>query len=88
MYVGKVNVRIAALFLIIGIYAVYAFVGLISSWLVMNIIMAIDMLILGNENKKTIEDKTMMKCPEYAEMIKNEAKICKHCKNSMEVQPA
>ena len=88
MYIGKVIVGIAALFLIIGIYAVYALVGLLSSWFVMNIIMAIDMLILGNKNKKMIEDKTMMKCPECAEVVKYEAKICKHCKSSIEVQPA
>jgi TM2 domain-containing membrane protein YozV len=88
MYMGKVIVGIAALFLIIGIYAVYALIGLLSCWVVMNILMAIDMLILGNKNKKSIEDKTMMKCPECAEMIKNEAKICKHCKSTMEVQPA
>jgi hypothetical protein len=88
MYMGKVILGIAALFLIIGIYAVYALSGLLLTWIVMNIIMAIDMLILGNKNKKVIEDKTMMKCPHCAELVKNEAKICKHCKSSLELQTA
>ena len=81
MYMGKVIVGIAALLLIIGIYAVYAFSGLVMTWVVMNIIMMIDMFILGGKNKKIIEDKTMMKCPQCAEMIKKEANICKHCKS-------
>jgi hypothetical protein len=88
MYMGKVILGIAALFLIIGIYAVYALSGLLLTWIGMNIIMAIDMLILGNKNKKMIEDKTMMTCPHCAELVKNEAKICKHCKSSLELQTA
>ena len=83
MYMGKVIVGIAALFLIIGIYAMFAFSGVLLTWVMMNIMMAIDMIILGKKNEKLIEDKTMIKYPYCAELIKNAAKICKHCKNEL-----
>lgn len=86
MYMGKVIVGIAAFLLIIGIYAAYSLVGLFYVWIIMNAIMAIDMLILGSKQKKDIEEKTMMKCPKCAELVKKEAKICKHCKSDLVAQ--
>lgn len=79
MYMGKIIVGIAALLLIIGIYFTTTIFTLFSTWIVMNVIMAIDMAILGKKINKEIEDKMMMQCPMCAEPIKMEAKICRHC---------
>jgi predicted Zn finger-like uncharacterized protein len=35
-------------------------------------------------SEKIIEEKTTMKCPQCAELIKKEAKICKHCNSSID----
>jgi hypothetical protein len=51
----------------------------IPTWLAMNIMMAIDMLILSKRNKAKIIAETMKKCPACAELIKKEAKICRFC---------
>ena len=83
MYMGKVIVGIAALLLIIGIYAVTSIFALFSTWIVMNVIMAIDMFVLGKKKAKEYEKEAMMKCPMCAELIKKEAKVCKHCKHSL-----
>ena len=88
MYMGKVIIGIFALLLILCIYLTYALGGVFYTWITMNAIMAIDMLILGNKNKKHIEEKTTMKCPQCAELIKKEAKICKHCKSALVPQTA
>lgn len=83
MYMGKIIIGIATFFLILGIYLTMALAGVFFAWITLNVIMAIDMLILGNKNKKTIEEKTTMNCPQCAELIKKEAKVCKHCKSDI-----
>ena len=83
MYMGKVIIGIAALLLIICMYLITALFTIIFTWFVMNVIMAIDMLILADKNKKIIEEQTMMKCPSCAELVKKEATICKHCRSSL-----
>ena len=88
MYMGKVIVGIGALLLIVALYFTTALIYLFSTWVVMNAIMAIDMVILGNKRKKDVQDKLMTKCPQCAEMIMKEAKICKHCQSDQTPQPA
>ena len=78
MYMGKVLVGIGALLLVLGMFAVnIAFV--VPAWIGINIIMAIDMLILGKNNQKNVSAKTMKKCPRCAELIKKEAAVCRYC---------
>lgn len=88
MYMGKIIIGMATFLLIVGIYMTMALTGVFSAWLVLNVIMAIDMLILGNKNKKTIEEKTTTNCPQCAELIKKEAKVCKHCQSDVPPQAA
>ena len=72
-------VGIAALLLVIAIYATTSIFALFFTWIVMNAVMAIDMVILGNKRKKEVVEKTMMQCPRCAELIKREAKVCRYC---------
>jgi len=88
MYMGKVIVGIGALLLIVAMYFTTAIIYLFFTWVFMNAIMAIDMVILGNKRKKDVEGKLMAKCPQCAEMIMKEAKICKHCQTEQAPQPA
>ena len=83
MYMGKIIVGIAALFLILGIYASTTIDTFLTSWLGLNVIMAIDMLMLGKKKQKELANKTMIKCPKCAELIQKEAQICKHCKSDI-----
>lgn len=79
MYMGKIIVGIFALLLSVGIFMASGIGGYLLTWLSLNIIMAIDMLILGNKNKKDYEEHTTKQCPKCAELIKKEATVCKHC---------
>lgn len=63
-------VGIAALLLVIAIYATTSLYALFLTWIVINAVMAIDMVILGNNGKKAVEEKTVMKSPRCAELIK------------------
>jgi len=57
MYMGKVIIGIAALLLIFGIYLTASIIALVPAWLIMNAVMAIDMLILGKKRKKNLKIK-------------------------------
>jgi hypothetical protein len=76
---GKVIVGIAALLLIFGIYLTTPAFASFSVWAMMNIIMAIDMLILNNKRKKQVAEQSTKKCPKCAELIKKEATVCRFC---------
>ncbi len=79
IYMGKFIVGIFACLLIVGIYLSTAMIIIAPTWIGLNVIMAIDMLILSNKNKKKLQEKSMMKCPNCAELIQKEAKICRFC---------
>ena len=61
MYMGKVIIGIAAALLIVGIYATTGLLYIGPTWIVMNVIMGIDMVILNNKNKKILIDQNMKK---------------------------
>lgn len=84
LYMGKWIVGIFASLLIIMIYLTTAMLFLAPTWITMNIIMVIDMLILSNKNKKKFIEESTKKCINCAELIQKEAKICKHCGTKIE----
>lgn len=73
-YYGRI-----ALGILIAAATLYAFFAapawFLLSWLSLNIVMLIDMMILA----KNHQSKAEKKCPQCAETVKKEAKICRHC---------
>ena len=79
MYMGRVLLGICVLILTGGIYAGTAMLGFFYAWGGLNLIMAIDMLILGRKREKEIAAATTKVCPKCAESIKRDAKVCRFC---------
>lgn len=78
-YMGKWLVGIVGSFLVFAINLTTGLLFLIPAWLALNLIMAIDMVILMNKNKSRVLSETTIKCPNCAELIQREAKVCRFC---------
>lgn len=83
MYMGKWIVGIFACLLVVGIFATTGLAFIVPTWIVLNVIMGIDMAILSSKNKKKIAEATTMKCPNCAEVIQREAKVCRFCNTKL-----
>lgn len=79
IYMGRLIIGILCSFLLLATYFTTPIIKILPVWFSMNIIMVIDMFILGSKRKKEIEKQNTMPCPECAELIKKEAKKCRFC---------
>lgn len=65
----------------------YFLLAILLSPLIGFIIVLILSPVLKNTEAKSIASGNLKKCPECAELVKAEAKICKHCKSTLIVKP-
>ncbi len=83
LYMGRIIAGIGCMFLV----AMFVFVGVsegnllpVMMWPGLTVVMAIDMIILANKQKKQIEVATTRQCPECSETIQAQARVCRFCK--------
>ena len=79
LYYGKWFVGILGCALIIAMYSFSTGIGIVVPWFIMNVIMFLDMFILHGRSKRKAEQASMIRCGSCAELIRKEAKKCKHC---------
>ncbi|MCG8428981.1 MAG: hypothetical protein MI754_16620 [Chromatiales bacterium] len=83
LYMGKWFAGIVGGLLVLMILLTSGLLFFTMTWLVLNIVMGIDMLILSKKNERQYVEATMMPCPACAEMIKREAKLCRFCQTKL-----
>jgi hypothetical protein len=79
IYLGRVMLGIVALLIVSLIVLGSGLLWFVATWLVVNMIMAIDMWILFIKNEAALEAAGTRRCPYCAELIQKEASVCKHC---------
>ncbi|MCK9466407.1 MAG: hypothetical protein M0Q29_11050 [Thiopseudomonas sp.] len=88
MYMGKWIVGIFAMLLITAIVLSVRMNMALPTWLGINIIMAIDMYMLFKRNESKYIENNSKKCPNCAEQIQKEAKVCRFCNSNVETTTA
>jgi len=79
IYMGRWFLGLVAGALILAIIFSAPAQNAVMVWLVMNLIMLIDMIVLHGKRKKQLQ----VECKSCAELINRNAKICKHCKEAV-----
>ena len=80
MYMGRVVLGFLALLLVTAIYLTTPLITIAITWIAYNAIMAIDMFILGSKRNREMQSFSTKKCPQCAETIQREARICRFCR--------
>lgn len=84
LYMGKWLVGIFAMLLITGILLTTSLDLVLPAWFILNLIMGLDMWILFRKRQAAVIQQSMKTCPNCAEQILKQAKICGFC-NSKQV---
>jgi TM2 domain-containing membrane protein YozV len=82
IYLGRTGIGVLCI-IFIPIFALFTLGWAVVFFWVASII---DFIMLKDKNKKEIEVATTKKCPECAELVKNEAKTCRFCKHQFEIK--
>ena len=83
VYMGRAILGLAALGLSVLLVVYSGALFFIPTWVVLNLIMAIDMVILFNKNRAAVVALSTKKCPQCAELIQKDAKICRFCRSNV-----
>jgi hypothetical protein len=76
------------LIIIVTAYILMKGFALFTPWLALNVIMAIDMLILSNRQTEQTKAATSKQCPQCAETVQKAALVCKHCGHKFASDPS
>ena len=83
MYLGRVILGILTLVLMVSVSIAAGFLWLVPIWAILNVIMALDMVILFNKRKAAIETASTRVCPFCAERVRLEATVCRYCQQKL-----
>lgn len=83
LYMGKWLVGIFAMLLITGILLTTSLSLVLPVWFILNLIMGLDMWILFRKRQTEAIKENMKTCPNCAEQIQKQAKICRFCNNKL-----
>jgi TM2 domain-containing membrane protein YozV len=79
MYMGRIITGIVALVVFSLCFLIMSAAASSSIWFLANLVMAFDMTQLARKRRQLMAADQTRKCPECAEAVQKEAKVCRFC---------